>query len=138
MAISVVRTRSARVYHTEQVHYLYQRFNWNDIDQTAVQPGKFYLGVLPANCMPMETYVRVNSSCSASNIIVGTSAAGSSAAVVSTGDVTAATTGTYVVDRYAGTYSTAPVSLYIQTQATGATMGQVDNWQSYLPAHNAT
>jgi hypothetical protein len=138
MAISVVRTRSARVYHTEQVHYLYQRFNWNDIDQTAVQPGKFYLGVLPANCMPLETIVRVNSSCSAANIIVGTSAAGSSAAVVSTGDVTAATTGTYVVDRYLGTYSTAPVSLYIQTAASGATIGQVDVWQSYLPAHNAT
>jgi hypothetical protein len=138
MAISVVRTRSARVYHTEQAHYLYQRFNWNDIDQTAVQPGKFYLGVLPANCMPLETIVRVNSSCSAANIIVGTSAAGSSAAVVSTGDVTAATTGTYVVDRYLGTYSTAPVSLYIQTAASGATIGQVDVWQSYLPAHNAT
>jgi hypothetical protein len=135
MAISVVRTRSARINHgNQQTHYLYQRFNFSDIDQSATQPGKFYLGVLPAYSFPLETYVRVNSSCSAANIIVGTSAAGSSAAVVSTGDVAAATTGSHVVDRYLGTLSTVDVALYIQTAASGATIGQVDVWQAYLPA----
>jgi hypothetical protein len=135
MAISVTRTRSARINHgNQQTHYLYQRFNFNDIDQSATQPGKFYLGVLPAHCFPLETYVRVVSSCSAANIIVGTSAAGSSAAVVSTGDVTAATAGAYVVDRYLGTLSTVDVPLYIQTAASGATIGSVDVWQAYLPA----
>jgi hypothetical protein len=135
MAISVVRTRSARIHHgNQQTHYLYQRFNFNDIDQSATQPGKFYLGVLPAYSFPLETYVRVNSSCSAANIIVGTSAAGSSAAVVSTGDVAAATTGSHVVERYLGTLSTVDVALYIQTAASGATIGQVDVWQAYLPA----
>jgi hypothetical protein len=138
MAISVTRTRSARVYHTEQVHYLYQRFNFNDIDVSSNQPGKFYLGVLPANCLPMETYVRVNTAFTGANLLVGTSAAGSSAVVVSTVDVTAGTTGSYVVDRYFGTYSTAPVSLYIQTRTSGETVGQADVWQAYLPAHNAT
>jgi tetrahydrodipicolinate N-succinyltransferase len=137
MAISVTRTRSARVYHTEQVHYLYQRFNYNDVAVDATQPGKFYLGVLPANCMPMETYVRVNAAFTGANLIAGTSSAGSSAALVSTADV-AGTTGLYVVDRYMGTYSTAPVSLYIQTKTTGETVGQADVWQAYLPAHNAT
>jgi hypothetical protein len=138
MAISVTRTRSARVYHTEQVHYLYQRFNFNDADVSIANPGKNYLGVLPANCMPMETYVRVNTAFTGANLIAGTSSAGSSAALVSTGDVAAGTTGTYVVDRYAGTYSTGPVALYIQCKATGETVGQADVWQAYLPAHNAT
>jgi hypothetical protein len=138
MAISVTRTRSARVYHTEQVHYLYQRFNFNSVDVGATQPGKFYLGVLPANCFPMEAYVRVNAAFTGANLIVGTSVAGSSALVVSTDDVTAGTTGAYVVDRYMGTYSTAPVSLYIQTKTSGETVGQADVWLSYLPAHNAT
>lgn len=138
MAITVARTRSARFYHTQQVHFLYRRFNFNDIDQSATQPGKFYLGVLPANALPLETYVRVNSSFTGANLIVGTSVNGSSAAVVSTGDVTAGTTGAYVVDRYLGTYSTVDVPLFIQTKASGETVGQADFWQAYIPAYPAT
>lgn len=134
MAISVTRTRSARLYHTQQVHYLYRRFNFNSIDQSATQPAKFYLGVLPADAMPLETIVRINSSFTGANLIVGTSVNNSSAAVVSTGDVTAGTTGAYVVDRYYGTYSTSDVPLYIQTKASGETVGQADVWQAYIPA----
>jgi len=138
MAISVTRTRSARFYHTQQVHFLYRRFNFNDVDQSATQPAKFYLGVLPAHCMPLETYVRVNAAFTGANLISGTSVAGSSATVVSTNDVTAATTGTYVVDRYMGTYSTVDVPVYIQTKASGETVGQADIWQAYIPAYPAT
>jgi hypothetical protein len=134
MAISVTRTRSSRLYHSQQVHYLYRRFTFSDIDQSATQPAKFYLGVLPANAMPLETIVRINSSFTGANLIVGTSAAGSSAAVVSTADVTAGTTGSYVVDRYYGTYSTADVPLFIQNKTSGETVGQADVWLSYLPA----
>ena len=138
MAISVARTRSARFYHTQQVHFLYRRFNFNDIDQSATQPAKFYLGVLPAHAFPMETYVRVNTAFTGANLIVGTSVAGSSAAVVSTGDVTAGTSGNYVVDRYLGAHSTADVPIYIQTKASGETVGQADIWLKYLPAYPAT
>ena len=138
MAVTVIRTRSARYNQTQNAMYLYQRFNFNDIDQTATQPAKFYLGVLPANAMPLETIVRINSTFTGANVIVGTSASGSSAAVVSTGDVTAGTTGTYIVDRYMGTYSTVDVPLFIQTKASGETVGQADVWQKYLPAYPAT
>jgi hypothetical protein len=135
MAISVVRTRSARHHQgNQQAHYLYQRFNFNDHDQTASGAAKFYLGVLPANCMPLETIVRINSSFTGNNLIVGTSAAGSSAAVVSTGDVVSNVQGTYVVERYFGTLSTVDLPLFIQTKATGETIGQADVWQAYLPA----
>ncbi len=134
MAISVVRTRSARVYHTQQTHHLYRRFNFNDIDQATTQPAKFYLGVLPAYAMPKDCTVRINSSFTGANLIVGTSAAGSSAAVVSTADVTAGTTGTYIVDRYTGTYSTVDVPIFIQTKASGETLGQADVWLEYLVA----
>ena len=138
MAITVTRTRSARFYHTQQVHFLYRRFNFNDVDQSTTQPAKFYLGVLPAHCMPLETYVRVNTAFTGANLISGTSVAGSSATVVSTNDVTAGTSGTYVVDRYMGTYSTVDVPVYIQTKASGETVGQADIWQAYIPAYPAT
>jgi hypothetical protein len=133
MAISVTRTRSARIYHTQQVHYLNRRFNFNDHDPAASGAAKIHLGVLPAHCFPLEVYVRINSSFTGANLIVGTSAAGSSAAVVSTADVAAGSTGSTIVDRYLGTYSTVDVPLYIQTKATGETIGQADVWLAYLP-----
>lgn len=139
MSVSVIRTRSARVHHgNQQVHYLHRRFNYNDISQDATQPAKFHLGVLPAHSFPLETYVRINSTFTGANLIVGTSVAASSAAVVSTADVTAGSTGSYVVDRYFGTYSTSDVPLYIQTRASGETVGQADVWQAYLPAYPVT
>lgn len=138
MAVALKTGQSARLYHTQQVHYLWNRFNFNDIDQSALSPAKFRLGTLPAHALPLEAYVRVNSSFTGANLIVGTSVAGSSAAVVSTADVTAGTTNVYVVDRYFGTYSTVDVPLYIQTKATAETVGQADVWLAYLPAHPAT
>lgn len=138
MAYQTLRTRSARLVHTEQTHFLYRRFNFNSIDQAVTRPGVFCLGVLPAHAMPMECIVRVNSTFTGANLIVGTSVAASSAAVVSTDDVTAGSSGTYVVDRYFGTYSTVDVPLYIQTKASGETVGQADVWLRYMPAFPAT
>lgn len=138
MAVALKTKRSAHRYHTQQVHYLYNRFNFNDISQDVTQPGKFYLGVLPANNLPLETYVRINSSFTGANLIIGTSANGSSAAMVSTDDVAAGTTGLYVVDRYMGTFSTSDVAFYIQTKTSGETVGQADVWQAYLPAGPST
>jgi hypothetical protein len=134
MAISVSRTRSARRYHTQQTHYLDKRFNFSDHDQAASGAGKICIGVLPAHSFPLECYVRINSSFTGANLIIGTSAAGSSAAVVSTADVAAGSTGSTIVDRYMGTYSTVDVPLYVQTKATGETIGQADVWLAYLPA----
>lgn len=137
MAVKIKHTRgpmSAYQYHTQQTHYLYRRFNGFDHSVTESGAGAFALGVLPAYAMPMECIVRVNTGFTSGEIIVGTSVAASSAAVVSTADVTSATTGVYVVDRYYGTYSTVEVPLYIQTKSTGQTNGQVDVWLSYLPA----
>jgi hypothetical protein len=138
MAVKLKTGRSATQYHTPLVHTLFRRFNFSDHDQSVSGAGKVPLGTLPAFAVPLETYVRVNTAFTGANLIVGTSAAGSSAAAVSTDDVAAATTGTYVVDRYMGTYSSLETALYIQTKATGETVGQADVWQSYLIAYPAT
>jgi hypothetical protein len=134
MAVKLKTDQSARLYHTQQVHYLTARFNGFDIPRNATAPATVRLGTLPANAMPLETYVRINTAFTSGEVIVGTSAAGSSALVVSTLDVINGTTGTYVVDRYMGTYSTVDVQLYIQTKATGQSNGQADVWLAYLPA----
>lgn len=133
MAITVLRKQDARVYHTQQVQYLYRNFKFNDISQDATQPAKAYVGVLPANALPLETYVRVNTAFSGGDLMVGTSVAASSGAVVSTQDIVSGTTGVYVVDRFMGTYSTADRALYAQTATSGATAGEADIWVAYLP-----
>jgi hypothetical protein len=138
MAVKLKTGRSATLYHSPQVHYLYRRFNFNDIDQTATRPGVFALGVLPDKCLPLETYVRINSTFTGANLIVGTSVAASSAAVVSTADVAAGTSGVFVVDRYYGTSVSSDTAIYIQTKASGETVGQADVWQAFLPALPST
>lgn len=138
MAVKMKTGRSATLLHDQNIHYIYRRFNFNDYDPSASQHGKAYVGVLPDKCLPLETYVRVNSSCSAADIIVGTTAAASSAAVVTTGDVAAGTTGLYVVDRFYGTSVSSDTAIYVQFKTTGATMGQVDVWQTFLPALPST
>lgn len=134
MAVAMKTGQSARLYHTQQVHYLTARFNGFDIPTVATAPGKFRLGTLPANAMPLETYIRINAAFTSGEIIIGTSAAGSSALVATTADSAGATTGTYVSDRYYGTYSTVDVQLYIQTKSSGQSNGQADVWLAYLPA----
>lgn len=134
MAVQMKTNQSARLYHTQQVHYLSARFNGLDISPSATGPGKVFLGVLPAGCMPLETIIRVNVAFTSGEVIIGTSAANSSALVATTADSACGTTGTYISDRYKGTLSTADVRLFIQTKSSGQTNGQVDVWLSYLPA----
>jgi hypothetical protein len=138
MAVKMKTGRSATLYHSPQVHYLYRRFNFNDHDQAVSGAAKVCLGVLPDKCFPLETLIRVTTGFTGANLIVGTSVGGSSAAVVSTNDVTAGTSGAYVVDRYYGTAVSSDTALYIQTKATGETVGQADVWQTYLPALPST
>lgn len=133
MAISTTRTRSAHRYHTQQIHYLHRNvtFQTPQIDTAA----KVYVGVLPANSLPLMAYVRVNTGFD-KDIIIGTS--GSASAVASSFDVVTNTTGLFEVDRYFGTYSTVDVPLYVQTATTGASSGDVDIWVSYIPAGPST
>jgi hypothetical protein len=138
MAVKLKTGRSATLYHTPQVHYLYRRFTFNDHDQSVSGAAKVCLGVLPDKCFPLETFVRVTTGFTGANLIVGTSVGGSSAAVVSTDDVAAATSGAYVVDRFYGTAVSSDTALYIQTKATGETVGQADVWQTFLPALPST
>jgi hypothetical protein len=133
MAIVMKTGRSARLYHSQQVHYLYARFTGSDVNPTST--GKVVVGVLPAACLPLETYVRVNVGFSTGEILVGTSVAASSAALVSTDDVVSATTGLYVSDRFMGQLTTVDLPVYVQTKSSGQTAaGQVDVWVNYLPA----
>lgn len=136
MAITVARQRSATLNSAHQtVQYLYARVKYSDVDQAnssrfSVAP---VIGVLPAHCMPLETYVRVVTAFSSGDLVIGTSDSASSAGVVSTNDIVAGTTGTYVVDRYYGTYSTVDKPLYFYTATTGAGAGVADVWQAFLP-----
>jgi hypothetical protein len=140
MAVKLKTGRSARVYHTQQVHYLHKTFAAAELPSTLItHPGVISVGVLPANCLPLETYIRVNTAFSSGDILIGTSAAGSSAVVCSTVDLLSGTTGTYVVDRYMGTYSTSDVPLYIQTATSGqSSAGVADVWVAYLPVLPST
>lgn len=131
MAISVKRTQSARVLEMQQVTYLYTEIKGpNRLLDAAEQ---VYVGVLPANCCPMDIVVRVNTTMDKA-IIMGTSVAGSSNAFMQSLDTTMGTTGTYVVNRSYGYYSTVDVPVYIQTATTGATTGDVQVWWPFLPA----
>lgn len=131
MAISVKRTQSARDLDSQQVTYLYTRIKGpNPLLDAAAQ---VYVGVLPAECSPQDITVRVVSTMD-KNIIMGTSVAGSSALFLQAGDVTPGTTGTYVVNRGVGYYSSADLPVYVQTATTGATTGDIQIWWPFLPA----
>lgn len=131
MAITVLRTQSARVLEPQQVTYLYARIKGPNPRLDAA--GQVYVGVLPAECAPQDITVRVVSTMDKS-IIMGTSVAGSSALFLQNTDVTAGTTGTYVVNRGLGYYSSVDVPVYVQTATTGATTGDIQIWWPFLPA----
>jgi hypothetical protein len=127
---SVLRTVSARDYHTQQAHYLYKNvtFATPNIQTTA---GKIvHVGNLPANCLRQETIVRINTSFDGS-LIIGTSA--DTDQYVTAADMDATVADTYVVDRGYGVRSTLDVPVYVQL-TTGSTVGDADIWLSYLPA----
>lgn len=131
MAISIKRTQSARVLDNQQITYLYARIKApNRLLDAAEQ---VYVGVLPAECSPQDITVRVVSTFDKA-IIMGTSVAGSSNLFVQAGDVTATTTGTYVSNRGVGYYSSVDLPVYVQTNTTGATTGDIQIWWPFLPA----
>lgn len=132
MAVKIKAGGSAQVYHTRQVHYLHRTFRHNDSDPGVVAAGVNLIGVLPAHALPLETYVRVNTTFD-KDIVAGTSVAASSATMLTTIDVGQGTTGLYVLDRLMGTYSSTDTAYYIQCKTSGATVGNLDIWQAYLP-----
>lgn len=135
MATKVKGTQgaAARITHLQNVHYLHRTFRFNDSDPAVVAAGVNLIGVLPAQALPLETYVRVNTTFD-KDIVAGTSVAASSATMLTTIDVAQGTTGLTVVDRLMGTYSSVDTAYYIQCKTSGATCGNLDIWLAYLPA----
>ncbi len=131
MAISVLRTKSARTAYEQDAANVYMRvkFDTPQLDTAA----KLMVGVFPQNCMPLGVTVRVNTTFN-KDLIIGTSAAAS--AVASSLDIQSGVAGTYDVDRAYGTVVTtaADIPIYVQTATTGATVGEADIWLRYLPA----
>jgi UDP-3-O-[3-hydroxymyristoyl] glucosamine N-acyltransferase len=132
MAISVTRTRSARDYHTQQTHFLYQRVRFDSFGITTT--NKCYVGVLPADCLPLETIVRVNST-GAQGVVIGTSI--SSSSFVGPDDLIEASTvvgaNVVITDRCANTArSTVDLPVYA-LMSTAGTNGEWDVWVRYLP-----
>ena len=132
MSVKLKSGKSAQVYYTQQVHYLHRTFRHNDNDPGVLSPGTNLIGVLPAQALPLETYVRVNTTFD-KDLVAGTSVAASSATMLTTSDVTQGTTGLYVIDRLMGSYSSVDKAFYIQCKTSGATVGNLDIWQAYLP-----
>lgn len=130
MAITVLRNKTARDIHYQQNSFLYSRFNFNDVDVTTTTP-KVYLGVLPANCMPKECIIRINTSFD-KDFTIGTTVSASQ--VATSFDFVRGTTGTYEVDRAYGNLTTTDMPVFIQFQSTGATIGQADIWLQYVQA----
>lgn len=128
---SVLRTESARDYHTQQRHYLYKNVTYAtpNIQTTA---GKIvYVGVLPANALKLDTVVRVNTTFDGL-LIVGSS--GNTDAFATTADVVAGTAGVYFTARNdLADRTTVDVPVFVQL-TTGSTVGDADIWLEYLPA----
>lgn len=131
MAITVLRTKSAKIHHNADVETAYARVKFSTpmIDTAA----KVCIGAYPQNSMPMETVVRINTTFD-KDLIIGTSAAAS--AIATSVDIVRGTTDTYVVDRAYGTIGTTAgdVPIYVQLSSTGATVGEADIWVRYMPA----
>ena len=130
MAISVLRTESARDDNTQHPAHLYKRVTYNTPNIQTTAGALVYLGVLPANCFPGETKVRINTTFDGL-LTVGTS--GDASLYATTADVTAGTAGIYVTNRNYGVQSTSDVPVYVQL-TTGSTVGEADIWLTFTPA----
>jgi hypothetical protein len=127
MAVSVIRTRSARDYHTQQEHFLHRNVKF---DTSGITSTHCYVGVLPAYALPLETIVRINTAFN-QGVIVGTTA--DTSAYVAALDLAEGTTGTTIVDRCASAaLSTVDLAVHVRT-STAATAGDADIWVRYLP-----
>lgn len=131
MSISVVRTRSARVYHTQAPKYLYRRIRYDSVGITTT--NKCYVGVLPADCLPLDTIVRINST-GAEGVVIGTSLASDS--FIGADDLVEASTvagaNAVISDRCANTArSTVDLPVYA-LMSTAGTSGEYDVWVRFL------
>lgn len=129
MAITVLRTQSARDDSYENVQYLYKGVTHAtpNIQTTA---GKIvYVGVLPAYSCKQQTIVRLNTTFDG-QLIIGTSS--NTSAFFTTEDLPQTyPADTYVSDRGYGARSTVDVPVYAQL-TTGTTVGGADIWISYI------
>lgn len=131
MSVSVLRTESARDYHTQQRHYLYKNVTYATPNIQTTAGALVYVGVLPANALKMDTIVRVNTTFDGL-LIVGSS--GDTNAFATTADVTAGAAGVYITDRNdLADRTTVDVPVFVQL-TTGSTVGDADVWLEYLPA----
>ena len=134
MAVKLKTGASARVPvgSPQAPSYLQKYFKFNMIDQSTPSTGVAggLMGVLPAYSLPLQAYVRVNTAFANGKLKIGTTADLST--LCSTADINSGTTGTYVIDRYMGTFSTTDVVFYCATDTSGATAGDADIWLTYL------
>lgn len=130
MSAYTARGKSARSYHVQGQHHLYQNVTYATPNIQTTAGAIVYVGVLPKNCLKQETIVRINTTFDGL-LMVGTSSDASYYA--STADVVAGTADTYVVDRNYGVRSTVDLPVYVQL-STGSTVGDADIWITYLEA----
>jgi hypothetical protein len=136
MTVSVLRTRSARDYHTQQQHYLYEKVTWNtaslqNFTTAGVAVPSVFLGVLPANSLKQEVVVRINTTFDGL-LTVGTSS--DIDAYFTTSDVVqTAAANTYVTNHAYGVRTTVDVPVYVSLSS-GSTVGEAEVWLTYLPA----
>lgn len=131
MSVTVLRKKTATVIDSPAVPMLSVHLKLPD--PTLDSAAKHYVGVLPANCYPQDITVRINTTF-AGGVIMGTSVAGSSNAFLQSLDVTTTTTGSSVVSRGMGYYSTVDLPVYVQTVTTALAAGDFDVWWPFLPA----
>jgi hypothetical protein len=136
MTVSVLRTRSAREYHTQQGHYLYEKVTWDtaqlqNFTTAGVAVPSVFLGVLPANSLKQEVVVRINTTFDGL-LTVGTSS--DIDKYFTTSDVVqTAAANTYVTNHAYGVKTTVDVPVYVSLSS-GSTVGEAEVWLTYLPA----
>jgi hypothetical protein len=134
MAVKVLRTKSATVYHNVTQQHIYRRVTWQSVGVQDSTGGKFWIGAIPAYAMPEETICRIRTTFDG-DLIIGTSA--DTDAYATSTDIDSQTTGTYVTDRVYGGYTTVDLPIYA-VLTTASTVGSADVWVTYRLAEPST
>lgn len=130
MAITVVRTESARDDYSQTIQSLYKRVSvGTDGLDASTTPDSARVGVLPANAMKLQTIVTIVTSFDGT-MTVGTTA--DTDAYGQSDDITAGAIDTYAGDRGMGV-STSDQVVYARLTS-GTTQGVADIWVTYLKA----
>lgn len=138
MAVSVLRTVSARDDQSQTQQFLYKGITHLTPFIKSTVGNLVYVGNLPAYSLKQETIVRINTTLTAAcELEVGTS--DSKARFATTADVDCRNADTYVVDRGYGFRSTVDVPVYVRltTGSTAIAQGGADVWISYLKGDSA-